>query len=128
MIDAGVAIRTSLLTQTTLTSVISTRLWSESNTPGDGYIPAQGGGIAFKVRGGGTMYHNGLINPSVQFKCYGDGLVAANTVYRALFDTLHDKAFGSIRGAYCEILGQTAIEPELQWPYVLTYFKIWLAR
>lgn len=128
MIDAGAAIRTSLLTQTTLTSVISTRLWAERVTPLEGYVPAQGGAIAFRIRGGGTMYHNGLISPSVQFKCYGIDEKTANTVYRALFDTLHDKAFSSIRAAQCEVLGQTAQEPDTQWPYVLTFFTIWLAR
>lgn len=74
------------------------------------------------------MYHNGLMYPSVQFKCYGIDEIAANTVYRALFDTLHDRAFGSIRAAQCEVLGQTAQDADTLWPYVLTFFTIWLIR
>lgn len=128
MNDAGAMIRTSLLTQAALTAITSTRIWAERSTPIVGYKPQDGGAIAFKVRGGGLMYHNGLMSPSVQFKCYGLDEATANTVYRALFDVLHDQAFASIRAATCEVLGQTSLEQDTLWPFVLTYFTIWLIR
>lgn len=127
MNDAGSIIRTALLTQTALTAVIGTRLWAERSTPIADYKPDDGGAIAFRMRGGGVMYRAGLMFPSVQFKCWGVDEFTANSVYRTLFDVLHDQAFGGIRSAYMEVLGQTVLEQDTEWPFVLTFFTIWLA-
>lgn len=129
MNDAGALIRTSLLT-TSLTSIVGSgstaRLWANRVIPITGYKPADGIAIAFRVRGGGTMYRNGMMYPSVQFKCWGVDEITANTGYRALVDVLHDNNPGSIRSAYLEQLGQTAQEADTLWPFVLVFFTIWL--
>lgn len=96
-----------------------------------GYKPNDGVAIAFRTRGGGTMYHGGLMYPSVQFKIWGG--VVNDTLpvvagYRALVDVLHDKSPGAIRSAYLEVLGQTAEEQDTGWPFVLCFFTIWLVR
>jgi hypothetical protein len=132
MIDEGLAIKTALLTQTALTALTGTgataRIWPARSMPIVGYHPNDGVAIAFRTRGGGPMYQNGLINPSVQFKVWGIDEQTANTGYRALVDVLHDKSIGAIKSAYLEVLGQTSEEQETGWPFVLTFFTIWLAR
>lgn len=127
MNDAGALIRSSLLTQTTLTDLTSARLWPERAMPVAGYKPNDGVAIAFRTRGGGTMYYNGLMFPSVQFKIWGVDELTANTGYRALVDVLHNKNPGSIRSAYLDVLGQTAEEQDTGWPFVVCFFMIWLA-
>lgn len=128
MIDSGAAIKTALLTQTPLTAIIGARLWPERVMPIAGYKPNDGVAIAFRTRGGGTMYRNGLMFPSVQFKIWGIDEYTANTGYRTLVDVLHDKSFGAIRSAYLEVLGQTSEEQDTGWPFVLAFFTIWLVR
>lgn len=132
MNDAGVLIRTALMS-TALTSTVgagsSARLWANQAVPAKNYKPSDGIGIAFRVRGGRTMYHNGYIEASTQFKIYGSDELIANTGYRALVDVLHDQSPPPIRMAYLEQLGQTLEEQApLNWPYVLAYFTIWLPR
>jgi hypothetical protein len=128
MNDAGALIRTALLAQAPLTAIIGNRLWPERTMPIAGYQPNNGVAIAFRTRGGGTMYRNGYMYPSVQFKIWGIDEFTANTGYRALVDVLHDKSPGTIRSAYLEVLGQTAEEQDTGWPFVLCFFTIWLAR
>ena len=74
-----------LSNQSVLTAIVpSTRIMSPrlaENTD----LPA----LSFFTRGGtSTPYIPGLINPSVQFDCWGITPMAARQVYRALYDVL----------------------------------------
>ena len=124
MIDIPDAIRDYLIAQSSLTALTAGRIWAERVTPVAGYVPAAGGAIAFITRGGAPEY-SGMLNPRVQFKCYGATEAAAAAVYRTLYDVLHDAKDGVIQSAQCEALGQmlTEQEPTPPWPFVLTYFR-----
>lgn len=124
MIDSNAIIKAALLANAPLVVLTGQRIWAARNLPPEGYQPSQGGGVAFRTRGGSTLYHGGLQYPSVQFKCYGATEVIANNVYRALYDALLVPS-GGIRGANIEVLGQP-VEDENGWLFVLTFYTIWL--
>lgn len=126
MIDAPAVIRSYLVTQTALTTLTGQRIWPERSRPIAGYKPADGGAIAFKIRGGQLLYSGQAASPSVQFKCYAADELGANAVYRALFDALNNKHGSGIKSAYAETLGQTLTEPETEWPFVLAFYTVWL--
>jgi len=127
--DVGKAICDYLLAQASLTALTGTRIHAETDTPPPGYKPSDGGCVCFKTRGGDMRtQEDALILPSVQFKCYAASDVAANAVYRALFDALQGARAGTVRWAQIEALGATLSEPETGWPFVLTYYKIHVAN
>lgn len=126
MIDVSATIYTSLLAQTALTSIIGTRIWPDRATPLEGYAPTSGPSIAFRIRGGDVLYRGSMASASVQFKCYGVDEKTAHEAYRALYDVLHDKQPGAIRGAFIEQLGQLAEDQGTGWFFVLAFFTIWL--
>lgn len=126
MIDIGAAIRDFLLAQTTLYALVSTRIYAESDMPEPNYKPSVGPAICFKVRGGVQDYSEGMFVPSLQIKIYGATPLVANTTYRALWDALHGGAGASMRWAQNEILGTTLAEPDSGWPFVLTFFRVWI--
>ncbi len=126
MIDVPLAIRTYLVAQPSLTALTGQRIWAERAVPPAGYVPAQGGAIAYRLRGGNVTYET-LINPSVQFKCYGADEAVAQSVYRALVDVLHEPTGNRVfKQSLCEVLGQTLDEPDTGWVFVLTFFRFWL--
>lgn len=126
MIDAPAVISAYLLSKTVLTTVTGTRIWPERSTPFPNYNPTVGGAIAFKIRGGTVIYSGQAASPSVQFKCYGVDELAANTVYRALYDVLNNKHGGGIKAASLDVLGQSLGEPDTGWPFVLCFYTVWL--
>ncbi len=123
MIDTSEVIRAFLIIQPLLTALTGQRLWAERDTPPEGYALSAGPAICFKRRGGGLDYEAVVLRPSVQFKCYGPSELAANQVYRALFDGLSRAGTGLILAAELETQGQTLYEPDTGWPYVLAFFK-----
>lgn len=124
MIDSNAVIKAALLANAPLVVLTGQRIWAARNLPAAGYQPSQGGAIVFRTRGGGVTYNNKMQFPSVQFKCYGPTEEAAMAVYRALFDVLSSPS-GAIRSPVMDILGQPA-EEENGWPFVLTFYTIWL--
>mgnify|MGYP003441457448 CR=1 FL=1 len=124
MIDCHIVIKNALLANDALTELTSTRIWPGRVMPVPGYQPAQGGAVAFRTRGGGTIYPGSLQFPSVQFKCWGATDGAAMAVYRALYDALEWPA-GGIKSTQVDALGQPA-EEENGWPFVLGFWTVWL--
>jgi hypothetical protein len=68
---------------------------------------------------------------SFQIKCYGGSQNPgdAETVYRALYDRLHNQqgvntTSGNIMMAVEEIIGQSLSEPDTGWPFVLTFWNV----
>ncbi len=128
--DTNTIIQTFLAAQTTLTAVISTRIYAP-RMPENAPIPALG----FLTRGGfSTPYIPGIVTPSVQFDCWGATVTAARQVYRALFDVLQGVqnqivAVGSsnysILSAIEEVQGQDLQDVDIPERYrVLTFFSI----
>lgn len=129
MIDVPAIIHDYLSAQSAITTLTSTRIWAENEVTQTGYKPDDGGAIVFRIRGGRGA---DMLNPSVQFKCYGVTPVTANAVYRALFDALHETRANGYGISYAEneVLGQTLREPEMGpsggWIFNLSYFRFWL--
>lgn len=82
--DTNSIIREYLVNQPTLTAEVGTRIYCP-RLPENTILPA----ISFFTRGGiSTPYIPGIINPSVQFDCWGNDPIEARQVYRALYDNL----------------------------------------
>lgn len=128
MIDALALIRTHLLANTALAALVSTRVYAGRDVPPPGYKPSDGAAITFKLRGGQPDYDDALLNPSVQFRCYGATELAADVCYRALYDALHNAHGASVLHGEIEIAGQSLEEPETAWPFVLAYFTVMLRQ
>jgi hypothetical protein len=128
MTDENKALRDFLLTNVALVALVRTRIWAGTDTPAAGYKPADGGAVCFKVRGGSPDYSDVLLDPSIQFKCYGATTVEAREVYAALYNALHQAHAWIMRAAWCDVLGQDLTEPETGWPFVLAFFTVRIAN
>ena len=106
------------------------KIYAGRSEPPVGYRLTGGDCIVFRARGGGPDYDDALLMPSVQFKCYGTDAnnesseLASFTLYRSLYDALHNGHDGSILHAQSETLGQLLDEPDTGWYYVLAHFQI----
>ena len=127
MIDAGDAIRDHLVANAALYALVGVRVYAERDVPPPGYKPAASGPcVCVKVRGGLPHPSDALLEPSVQVKCYGADETEANQVYRALYGALHNGGSGVVRWGQCEVLGQTLTERDTGWPFVLSFYKLWI--
>ena len=128
--DTNAIIRTFLVAQSTLTDVISTRVYCP-RLPENVTLPA----IGYFTRGGDSHpYIPGLVTPSVQFDCWGDTPIAAREVYRALYDVLQGVQFQNvvvdsttyqIQSAIEEVQGQDLQDVDIPDYYkVMTFFSI----
>jgi len=131
VIDPHSTIRTFLAADSTLTALISARLYAGRDVPPPAYKPNTGPAICFRVRGGageygGRDYEDALVIPSVQFKCYGATEVTAMTCYRTLVDALHNGSDGDILHAEESGIGQPLEESgtERRWRFVLCFFDV----
>lgn len=128
MIDANAKIREFLVADVPLVNLCGTRIYAGRDVPPEGYNPADGDAITFKIRGGSPDYDDALLSPSVQFKCYGATELAAMACYRALYDALHNGTGATVLHGESEILGQALEEPDTQWTFVLAYFTVMLRQ
>lgn len=127
MIDAEAVVRTYLLSKPGLTDYTGTRIFAGRHVPPVGYsLPRDGACVVFRTRGGAPAYDDGLVIPSVQFKCYGKSEAEAMQVYQALYDALHNGHSAQILHAEVETLGQSLEEPDTLWAFVLAYFTLLL--
>ena len=62
--------------------------------------------------------------PRVQFKCYGDSPLEANGVYQALADCLENDKTYEVMSATLESGSIDLREPDTDWPYVLSFWRI----
>ena len=128
--DTNTIIRTFLLAQTTLTTVVSTRIYWPT-LPENEALPA----ISFNTRGGDSSpYIPKIVSPSVQFNCWAEdtatmtGPVAARQVYRALFDVLQGIQMQTVTVGSTNYIIHSAIEEvqgqDLQDIDIPTYYKV----
>jgi len=126
--DTNSIIYAFLIDQTNLTDIVSTRI-SATRLPENRDLPALG----FMTRGGqSTPYIPGIIDPSVQFDCWGSTPIAARQVYRALYDVLQgvqnqtvtvDGSDYLLMSAIEEVQGQDLNDEIQKYFRVLTFFR-----
>jgi hypothetical protein len=125
MLDVHDIIRDYLLTQSGVTTLVSTRIYAGRDVPPETYALTDGPCITLRVRGGNEDYEGALLTPSVQFKCYGATDYVANSVYRALDDALHgDGLSATLLHGEREVQGQPLEEPQTEWPYTLAFYQV----
>ena len=124
--DTNAIIKSYLDTCTTLTALVSTRIYCP-RLPENATLPA----VSFFTRGGtSTPYIPGIPEPSVQFDCWAENSIDAREVYRALYDNLQgiqNVTVGSyqIMSAIEEVQGQDLVDNEIQNYFrTLTFFSI----
>ena len=134
--DVNSIIKAYLDTCTTLTALVSTRIYCP-RLPENATLPA----VSFFTRGGtSTPYIPGIPSPSVQFDCWAtdapidvppiSGTIMARKVYRALYDALQgiqNVTVGAykILSAIEEVQGQDLVDTEIpNYFRVLTFFSI----
>ena len=125
MIDDSKVLRDFLLASS-ITVLTGSRIWAERDTPPPGYEPGLGNAICFKRRGGSELDESSaILGDSYQFKCYAGTEIAANALYRMLYDVLHEQRSSSILFAQVEVAGETLREQEdKSWIFVLTFFRV----
>lgn len=124
MVDAHTVVRAFLLADGDLVALVDDRVYAGRDVPPVGYTPDDGPCVVFKVRGGAPDYPDALLNPSLQFKCYGSDEVEAYQTYRAVYDALQNGHNASILHAESEVLGQLLREPDTEWVYALAFFVV----
>jgi len=128
MVDVTLEVRTVLAADAGVAALTGSRIYGERDVPPPGYKPSDGGAICVKVRGGSLDYASAWVGASMQMKCYGEDEVAANDVYLATVDALHDYRSWPLRHAAVEVAGQTLEEPGSLWPFVLCFFRVQVVK
>lgn len=130
MVSTSEVILQFLLNQPALVAEINTRIFADRDTPPPEYQPSEGGCICFRRRGGTMDEEAAVLAPSYQFKVYGAELqtespeASAERIDRVLFDVFNFAGSHLIRGAVQETMGQPLREPDTQWAYMLTFYRV----
>jgi hypothetical protein len=127
MIDTDAEIREYLVGQASLTVLAGQRIYASLYLP-KGYTPDDGPALLFSPRGGAIDYSSLVLNPSYQFRSYGKTLEKARELDRALFDALNDISYCDIKSARMEAIGQPLQEQGTGWPFVLSFYRIFLGN
>ena len=128
MIDAPDVLRDFLLTQPSITAMLSTRIWAEMTYPPTGYKPSMGAALVFKTRSAAGLDTTGaILHNSWQCKFYGADIYIARSAYRTVADVLFDAAlFGATFESGMEGDSQSIPEPVTDWPVVVAFFETWM--
>ena len=121
LLDTDKIIRDYLLTCTTLTALVSTRIYCP-RLPENATLPA----VSFFARGGlSDPYIPGIVTPSIQFDCWADDPEEARSIYMALYDNLQGiqnvtvgGSISRIMSAIEEVQGQDLVDTDIP-----TYFR-----
>ena len=126
--DTNKIVREYLVNQSTLTAVVSTRIYVP-RLPENTTLPA----IGFFTRGGtATPYIPGIPQPSIQFDCWGATPIVARQVYGLLYDVLQgiqrqtvtvDGNDYIIHSAIEEVQGQDLQDEIKDYYRVMTFFS-----
>lgn len=123
MIDALSTLRAFIVAQSSVTALTGQRVYAGQAFPPPTYQAGQYA-ICFNARGGALGYDRRLLQESFTFKCYADSEINAMALYRTLVDAIDDKSGGHIRHIELEISGYPLQEPDTDWPFVLTFFRV----
>ena len=124
MVDASLVIRDYLLSKPEIVAVVADRVYAERSAPPPGYREEDGPCIVFKVRGGSISYEDALLLPSVQIACYAPSAYDARIVWNVVFSVLHGATTARILHAEAADLGESLVEPETGWNFVVGYFSM----
>jgi hypothetical protein len=113
-----------LLAQSALTAITANRIWADVDEPPEGYKPAEGVGICFRVRGGADHDPDVIVDPSFQFKLYGATEAIARQGARVLHDNFDGKANKDILTVRRETLPVPLKEPDADWAYALVFYRV----
>jgi hypothetical protein len=124
MIDTESVVRAWLASIAGVTAKFGTRVYAGRYLPA-GYLPSQGPGLLFAVRGGGQDYSSKVLNPSMQFRIYAETEGEARKAAQALYDAINDQQARQVCYARMEAGTMPTLlsEPGTDWPYILMYFK-----
>lgn len=124
MIDDIALVRTFLLADTALAALVGTRIYGNRQDTPQGYTPAgDGPAIVFFRRGGqGSDEERSTVHRSYTFKCYAATALAADQLYRALYDALDRGSSYAIVDAKEEAPGTLLEEPGTLWFYSRSNF------
>ncbi|HEX9923237.1 MAG TPA: hypothetical protein VGD99_11295 [Anaerolineae bacterium] len=105
-------------------ALVSTRIWAERDTPVPDYTPSDGPAICFKARDDQYDEEDAVIWVSYQFKFYGLTEMTAYDLYRAFRAEAIPYQGPSVMNIVKEGGGQSLLEPETEWFYVLAFFGV----
>ena len=134
MIDAPKAIRDYIQTLTTVTAMVGTRVYPETDVLPAGKQPSDGRAICFQIRGGVMTNDDSIVLPSVQFTLWAPASNGESAeyrcyeLYRTFVDAMVGKGGATARYAWLETLGQTLHHPDSGWPFVLCAFRMAVAN
>ncbi|NNJ10587.1 hypothetical protein EKD04_009625 [Chloroflexales bacterium ZM16-3] len=130
-IDIDALLRTLLMRNAALVGAAGTRIYIASDPPA-GYDPNRNAakptttGPAVVLTGGGGRPNSTsvLLEPTYQARCYGADEAAARDLDALLFAALHDKRYGRIRVARCNVTGQHTQDPDTGWHFFLSTWQL----
>ncbi len=125
MVDAEAEVRSYLRDRGELVELVGRRIYADVDLPKK-YRPEDGPAVLFSVRGGGVDYSSKILQPSMNFRCYGENATVARNVYMALFDVLQDAKAGRILMARQEVQGQLVREAASGFVFVFAVFGVWV--
>lgn len=123
MIDVLSTLRTYIAAKSSVAALTGQRIYAGVVYPPPEYVAGQYA-ICFNARGGALGYDRRLLSESFTFKCYGADEQSAMALYRTLVDAIDDTQGGAIRHCELEVTGYPLLEPDTDWPFVLTFFRV----
>lgn len=91
--------------------------------PPNGYNPADDGPcVLLGIRGGSQDYSSAILSPSVQIRCFAATENLAKKLDKALYTAINDSHGDVVLHCYQQELGQLLIQPDVDWPFVLSYY------
>lgn len=124
IVNPPVALLAAINSFTNTVALTSTRVWPERDTPIPDYKPAQGPAICFKARDDQYDEEDAVIWVSYQVKFYGLTEKTAYDLYRTFRAEAIPYRGNSVVNIVKEGGGQSLLEPDTEWFYVLAFFRV----
>lgn len=121
---AHTALRSHLLADSTVSGLVSGRVFAGVDEPPKTYDLSVGACVVFKRRDDDFTYDDDHATPSFQFKCYGRTELEALQVYDSVKQAIHHQSSQWIKYGELEGGGSGLREPSTDWPYVLAFFGV----
>lgn len=133
--DINKAFRAALLEDVAIAAAVGTRVyWPRLPGGVDGWKPDKGTAIVFAVRGGYNHEEiKQLVTPSYKLQVWSSTSAKARAVYQLVHNRMHTAtnlvtAEGKFRSIQEESYGQDVIDPDTNWPTVVTFYNALLVN
>jgi hypothetical protein len=125
MTDIQAKFRALFAAQSGITDEVSTRIY---NTRLPKSITTAQKAIVINMNSGEVEKYTPLVRPNFIIKAYGATMIEARAVYGAVYDALHQQnniTAGSVtwKAVDVESVGQDAIDPDTDWPYIIFFMS-----